>query len=208
MYTKNAGSESFFTAFSFPPWSRNPKSSAAAGKKLSEAEIYKVCVNKIARKRVHVLKTRRNNTVIIVSVGILLVALILVGGTLWMGRSASRGTDQAARNVSLLYLDELAGRRKQVVENSLQGKIDDICIAVDLMTQEDLSDSDHLRAYQTKMKRLFNLDKFAFVDTHGAVYTALEGRQAGMIDQYQFNYRSMNEPEISVLNPDSSEKKQ
>ena len=154
-----------------------------------------------------ILKARRNNTVVIVSVGILLVALILVGGTLWMGSSASKGTDQAARNVSLLYLDELAGRRKQVVENSLQGKIDDICIAVDLMTQEDLSDSDHLRAYQAKMKRLFNLDKFAFVDTHGAVYTALEGRQTGMIDQYQFNYQTISEPEISMLNLDSSEKK-
>ena len=153
------------------------------------------------------MKARRNNTVVIVSVGILLVALILVGGTLWMGSSASKGTDQAARNVSLLYLDELAGRRKQVVENSLQGKIDDICIAVDLMTQEDLSDSDHLRAYQAKMKRLFNLDKFAFVDTHGAVYTALEGRQTGMIDQYQFNYQTISEPEISMLNLDSSEKK-
>ena len=208
MYTKNAGSESFFTGFSCSLSSlENRKSSAAAGKKLSEAEIYKVCVNKIARKRVCILKARRNNTVIIVSVGILLVALILVGGTLWMGSSASKGTDQAARNVSLLYLDELAGRRKQVVENSLQGKIDDIRIAVDLMTKEDLSDSDHLRAYQAKMKRLFNLEKFAFVDTRGTVYTALEGRQDGIIGQYQFDYQTISEPEISVLNPDSSEKK-
>ena len=153
------------------------------------------------------MKSRQNTTVIIAAVGLLLVALVLVGGSLWTGRSAANGTNQAARNVSLLYLDELASRRKQVVENSLQARIDDIHIAVDLMTEEDLSDSDHLRAYQAKMKRLFNLDKFAFVDTQGAVYTSLEGRQTGVIDQYPFDCRTLSEPEISFLNPVSSERK-
>jgi hypothetical protein len=36
-----------------------------------------------------------------------------------MGRTAGRDTEQAVRSVSLLYPDELADRREQVVENNL-----------------------------------------------------------------------------------------
>ena len=46
---------------------------------------------------------------ILVSVAI--VAAVLVLGTLWVGQNASSDTEEAVRSVSLLYLDELAGRR-------------------------------------------------------------------------------------------------
>lgn len=48
--------------------------------------------------------------------GIVAVAVILVFGTFWMGQSAKKDTDRAVRSVSLLYLNELVGRREQVVE--------------------------------------------------------------------------------------------
>ena len=84
--------------------------------------------------------TGENHTTQIVIIGSLLLALILVSGTIWMGHSAKKDTEDAVRSVSLLYLDELAGRREQVVEDNLREKVDTIRIAIDLMTGGDLSD--------------------------------------------------------------------
>ena len=77
--------------------------------------------------------------------------------------------------MSLLYLDELAGRREQVVEDKLNSNIQVIRVALEMLDDEDLSDLDHLRNYQRRVKRFFNLERFAFVDENGLVYTADEG---------------------------------
>ena len=49
---------------------------------------------------------------IIAVAGVVALMLILVLGTVWTGRRARIDTENAARSVSLLYLDELAGRRE------------------------------------------------------------------------------------------------
>ena len=69
------------------------------------------------------MNRRSKNIAVITIVGSLILAVILVAGTIWMGVSAKRDTEDAVRSVSILYLDELAGRRKQVVEENLQEKI-------------------------------------------------------------------------------------
>ena len=148
---------------------------------------------------------RKNVTVRIAVIGGILVAAILVLGTVWMGHSASRDTDSAVRSVSLLYLDELAGRREQVVEDTLNDSSEKIRTAVDLMTEEDLSDEEHLRAYQARMKKLYDLEKFAFVDTEGVIYTS-QGTQDN-IDDYHFDHLTLEQPEISLLNPESTDRK-
>jgi hypothetical protein len=114
-----------------------------------------------------------------------------------MGRSARQDTENAVRSVSLLYLDELAGRREQVVESNLQGKVDTIRVAITLMTDDDLGDKAHLEAYQTRMKQLYHLERFAFVDTDGLIYTAT-GYETN-IEEYAFDYKTLAEPEISVF---------
>ena len=146
---------------------------------------------------------RKNLTVRIAVIGGIIVAAILVIGTIWMGQSARRDTDDAARSVSLLYLDELAGRRGQVVEETLNDDIGKIRVAVELMTDEDLSDIEHLQAYQARMKKLYDLEKFAFVDTDGLIYTS-RGTQTN-IDDYQFEHTSLEKPEISIVNTESTE---
>ena len=148
---------------------------------------------------------RKNNIATIAIFGSLLLTVILVAGTMWMGSRARRDTEEAVRSVSLLYLDELAGRREQVVEDNFQEKIQTIRVAIDLMTDEDTSDKAHLEAYQTRMKQLYHLDKFAFVDTDGLIYTST-GTQSN-IDEYSFDYRALSEPEIFIFNPKSSEKR-
>ena len=97
-------------------------------------------------------------------IGSLIVALILIIGTYLMGRNASRGTEAAVRNVSLLYLDELAGRREQVVSSALSDYIRDLDIEIGMIEADDLGSVEKLQAYQLRMKQLYGLEKFAFVD--------------------------------------------
>ena len=136
--------------------------------------------------------------------GGVIVMLIMVLGTVWTGQNARHDTDSVVRTVSLLYLDELAGSRVQVVEGNLQNKVEVIRIAIDLMTEEDLSDKAHLEAYQRRMKSLYSLDKFAFVDTDGLIYVST-GMQNN-IDEYAFDYRTISEPEVSIFNVENPDK--
>ena len=131
-------------------------------------------------------------------------AILLVLGTWWTGQSARSATEDAVRSVSMLYLDELAGRREQVVASNLQDSINTIETAVGFMTEDDLSDLEHLQAFQSRMKALYGLDKFAFVDDEGSIYTSL-GMQYN-IDEYGFDYTSITEPEISVKDLQESQK--
>ena len=148
----------------------------------------------------------KHRTLLISLIGGIILAAILAGGTVWMNRAARRDTTDAVRSVSLLYLDELAGRRGQVVENNLNDSIRTIRIAIGMIKDEDLSDLDHMRAYQREMKQLFNLERFAFVDTDGLVYTADEGVRHD-IDEYGFDPETIAQPEISIKNIRSNAKK-
>ena len=151
-----------------------------------------------------VKQVKRNRTVTIAVIGSVILAVILVLGTVWMGYNAKKDAEEAVRSVSLLYLDELAGRREQVVEKNLQEKIQTIRVAIELMTEEDLSDKAHLENYQSRMKKLYHLDKFAFVDTEGLILTS-----TGIdnnIDEYDFDYKTLSKPDISILNPESKQK--
>ena len=129
-------------------------------------------------------------------IGSIIVVAILIIGTIWTGRSASQGTEKAVRNVSLLYLEELAGRREQVVASTLNDYISDLDVAIGLITPEDLADTESLQAYQLRMKQLYGLEKFAFVDETGLIYTSRGTRTD--IDQYRFDYGSITGPEISL----------
>ena len=137
--------------------------------------------------------------------GSAIVAGILIVGTILMGRKASNDTGVAVRNVSLLYLEELAGRREQVVESVLNDYISDIDIALGLMDRDDLQSVEKFQAYQTRMKQLYSLEKFAFVGTDGLIYTS-RGTRAD-IDEYDFDYNELSEPEISVKNVKGDNKK-
>ena len=148
-------------------------------------------------------KERKNLTIRIAVIGGIIITAILVLGSIWMEQSARRDTDEAARSVSLLYLDELAGRRKQVVEETLNDDIEKIRIAVEQMTEVDLSDEEHLRTYQARMKKLYELEKFAFVDTDGVIYTSM-GMQDNIGD-YQFDHVRLDKPEISIVNAENAE---
>lgn len=141
----------------------------------------------------------------IVLIGGLIVTAILVLGTIWMGRSARTDNEKAVRTVSLMYLDELAGRREQVVSENLKDSIDNLETAINLMTAGDLKNEESLKEYQSRMRKLYNLEKFAFVNEDGLIYTA-DGTKDNIAD-YSFDYKTISGPEISILNLNSPDKK-
>ena len=100
-------------------------------------------------------------------IGGILVALIMIVGTLWMGHSASDGTKKAVQSVSLFYLDELAGRCEEIVEKNLNDNIEVINTAIDSLSEEDLSDDEHLQAFQRRMKNLYLMKMFKGVSRLG-----------------------------------------
>ena len=76
---------------------------------------------------------------------------------------------------------------------------------LDMLTEEDLSDDAHLQTYQTRIKRLFSLERFAFIGANDLIYTAT-GPRADM-DLYHIDYNALNGAEIMVENLDSKDKK-
>ena len=135
----------------------------------------------------------------------LVIAVSLIVGTLWTGQAARNSTLEAVHSVSLLYLDELAGRREQVVASNLENSINNIRIAIGLMDEDDLDTMEHLQAFQARMKQLYGLEKFAFIDTEGLIYTSL-GTQTD-IDSYPIDFLSIKGPEIAIKNLKSEDKK-
>lgn len=135
--------------------------------------------------------------------GCIVVATILIIGTIAMGRSATRNTDEAVHNVSLLYLDELAKRREQVVTTTINGYIDEINIALGLMTKDDLKDTESFQAYQAHMKQLYQFERFAFVDEDGLIYTSTGTRTD--IDNYDFDYKNFPTPTVFIKDKKNSD---
>ncbi|MCR5179371.1 MAG: response regulator [Lachnospiraceae bacterium] len=138
-------------------------------------------------------------------IGSVAVVAILIVGTMLTGRMAGSDTERAVRNVSHLYLDELAGRREQEVSTALNDYINDMDMAIGMLEKSDLESVESLQAYQTRMKQLYGLEKFAFVDENGIIYTSRGTRTD--IDLYHFDHLSITEPEISLKNENSNDKK-
>ena len=150
-------------------------------------------------------KKHRISSIYIAALGFVLIAVILTVGTYGLGRIAGNDTKSAVRNVSLLYLSELAGRREQVVSSILDDYIRDMDVAVGMLTDEDLSSKESIQDYQFRIKQLYDLEKFAFIDTNGIIYTSRGTRSD--IDRYDIDYLELSEPEISIKNLHSSDKK-
>ncbi len=138
-------------------------------------------------------------------IGSVIVAFILIIGTFWSGNSASSDTENAVRTVSLLYLDELAGRREQVVASAFGDYITNITNGLSIMTKDDLSSVEKLQAYQAKVKKIYGFQRFAFVADDGLIYTSMGTRTD--IGVYNFDYKNLNDPVILLKNKYGNNKK-
>ena len=134
----------------------------------------------------------------------LIVAVILVIGTVLMGRGVANDTEAAIHSVSMLYLDELAGRRERVVAANLATNIRNLEAALGLMDERDTADDEHLQAFQAEIKQLYELERFAFVDEDGIIHTA-DGLQYD-IEDFSFDPHAITGPEISIRDQDGKKK--
>ncbi len=148
----------------------------------------------------------KNRTILVTVASIVILVALLAGGMVLLAGNAHKDALDAARSVSLLYLDELAGRRDQVVEDNLNNNINVIDIAIQMLTEEDLSDLSHMRDYQRRVKKFFSLERFAFVDEAGNIYTADEGIRRET-DRYSVDLVNLSETAIFIRNEKEADKK-
>ena len=141
-------------------------------------------------------KRNVKDTIKFTIIGGTLFAIIMVFGTLWAGRKASTDSLYAVRKVSLLFMEEMTARREQVVASTLSDYIKDLDVAIGLISKEDLASQESLQSYQTRMKQLYGLEKFAFVDETGIIHTSRGTRTD--IESYAFDYMTISGPAIST----------
>ena len=87
-----------------------------------------------------------------------LIAAVFLLSTLWVSNGASTGTNEAVNRVSEFYLEELAGRRAQVVSEELKNHFDYIENSLKIIESSDLESQEALRAFLGKVKKLYGVE--------------------------------------------------
>ena len=73
---------------------------------------------------------QNRKTVIIVAIGGIILAAVLICTGVWISRTTQLSTNEAVHSVSRFYLNELAGRCRQVVESKMDNAKSDLQNAV------------------------------------------------------------------------------
>ena len=140
---------------------------------------------------------KKGNGVKETAIGNIIMAIALIVGVIFLGYSA-------VQNISSMFMEELAGRREQFVESKLEDYINSLEFAVDLLTTENLSSEKSFQSYQYRLKHVYGLERFAFVDSNGLIYTSNGIRND--IDLYDFDYKNLSKPEISLKKAEDENK--
>ncbi|MCI8762281.1 MAG: PAS domain-containing protein, partial [Oscillospiraceae bacterium] len=143
-------------------------------------------------------KTQRQQTVAFAIWGGLIIAIILLLTTVWVATNAQTSTNQAVARVSEFYLEELAGRRAQVVSEELNNNYAYMERALAVIESSDLESQESLRRFLGRVKRLYGVSKFALVDENGIVYT--QHSTASGLSRYPFLSQELTGPSISMSN--------
>ena len=147
---------------------------------------------------------QKKQTITTAVVGGVIIALILLLTTIWVSNSARKSTSQAVSKVSDFYLEELAGRRAQVVAEELRRGFGYIENALDIIDETDLESLDTLHNFVGRVKKLCGIDKFALVDENGIVYTEFYTESG--VGRYNFLSEKLTGPVISTEKPDGVRK--
>ena len=114
------------------------------------------------------MKISRNKIVI---TGGLLLIINLIVGTSWNVERAQEETQAVAESVSNFYIEELANRRVSIISDTLNQNFQYINNALDSITETNLSSIENLRSFLGKIRRLYGIQKFSFVDEDFLVYS-------------------------------------
>lgn len=141
---------------------------------------------------------QKKQTITYAVAGGIIVALILLITMVWVSNKARSGTNQAVNRVSEFYLEELAGRRAQVVSEELKSHFSYIENALTVLEDSDLESQETLCKFLGKVEKLYGVDMFALMDENGIVYT--EESAASECDEYDFLNEGLTEPVIRTTN--------
>ncbi len=114
------------------------------------------------------MKISRNKIVI---TGGLLLIINLIVGTSWNVERAQKETQAVAESVSNFYIEELANRRVSIISDTLNQNFQYITNALDSISENNLSSIENLRSFLGKIRRLYGIQKFSFVDEDFLVYS-------------------------------------
>lgn len=151
------------------------------------------------------MKKIKNSMMKEVVLGSVITILLLVLGTYFTGKYAKEDTEKAVHSVSLFYLKELAGRREQVIANALSDFKKNLDVTIGTLETNNLESIQDLQAHLARMKQLYSVERVAFVDENGVIYTSRGTRTD--IDLYPFNHTKLSEPIVSIKNAETSSKK-
>ncbi|MDE6186151.1 MAG: hybrid sensor histidine kinase/response regulator, partial [Lachnospiraceae bacterium] len=149
-------------------------------------------------KHIGINEKQRRQTAVYAIVGGSIIVSILLITSIWVSNMARIGTSQAVSKVSEFYLEELAGRRAQVVSEELKNGFAYIESSLEILDESDLESQEALRAFLGKVKKLHGVDKFALVDENGNVYT--EHSTSSGLSRYDFLSEDLTEPVIGTTN--------
>lgn len=115
------------------------------------------------------MKIKENKIILI---GGIVVLLLIVASTIWNMESAKSQTHTVAENLSNFYMEELINRRVSIISDTLKLNYQYMNNALNSITKEDLRSTASLRNYLGRIRRLYGVEKFSFVDEDCLVYTA------------------------------------
>ena len=145
-------------------------------------------------------KKQRSQTVTYAIWGGTLVAILLLLTTVWISSSAQEGADQAVSRVSEFYLEELAGRRAQVVSEELRNQFAYIESALNILDDTDLESKETLSRFLGRLEKLCRAEEFGLVDENGHVY--IGHGEIPVSGRFTYLFRGMTEPMIHLCMPD------
>ena len=148
-------------------------------------------------------KQRKQAIIYAVAGGIIIAAILFITMG-WVSNKARTGTNLAVNRVSDFYLEELAGRRAQVVSEELNSNLIYMKNALTVLEDSDLESQETLQEFLGKMKKLYGVDEFALVDEKGIVYTE-HGISPGL-DRYDFLAEELTEPVFDTANLEGERK--
>lgn len=104
-------------------------------------------------------------------IGSILVLLVVTAAALWTASGTRTAANRAAFAVSEFYLEELAGRRSEIVTSFLETKAQQMERAVSLLNPKILESQETLRKYIGNVEAIQGMGLFALVDEDNVVYT-------------------------------------
>lgn len=140
------------------------------------------------------MKIRENK---IIFIGGIIILLLIVAGTVWNMESAQSHTQIVSESLSNFYMEELINRRVSIISDAVKQNYQYMNNALDSITKEDLSSTSSLRNYLGRIRRLYGVEKFSFVDEDCLVYTA-HSTSTGKT-RYPFLASGLSEPLVTTV---------